>query len=104
MILKHCVSSGRDARSSDDGREVRYTDQEYEDDSSEDEDYVLTNVLNLPGTGNTTQSPDNLKMHDPKVIKAGEAFLVIKNAVSLYFGDKIVSVWIPLSCKYSWEK
>ena len=104
MILKHCVSSGRDARSSDDGREVRYTDQEYEDDSSEDEDYVLTNVLNLPGKGNTTQSHDNLKMHDPKVIKAGEAFLVIKNAVSLYFWDKIVSVWIPLSCKFSWDK
>ena len=64
---------------------MRYTDQEYEDDSSEDEDYVLTNVLNLPGKGNTkSQSPDNsLKMHDLKVIKAGEAFLVIKNAVSL---------------------
>ena len=47
------LSLGREEEGSDGGlREVRYTDQEYEDDSSEDdEDYVLTKVPFLPASG-----------------------------------------------------
>ena len=47
------LSLGREEEGSDGGlREVRYTDQEYEDDSSEDDDdYVLTKVPFLPTSG-----------------------------------------------------
>ena len=50
---QYLLSLGRADEGSDGGmREVRYTDQEYEDDSSEDdEDYVLTKVPFLPSSG-----------------------------------------------------
>ena len=33
------------------GRDVRYTDQEYEDDTDEEEDSAITHVPFLPGSG-----------------------------------------------------
>ena len=46
----HGAGAGSDC-SDREGREVRYTDQEYEDDTDEEEDSALTHVPFLPGSG-----------------------------------------------------
>ena len=50
----YATSVGFGAAGSDsdrEGRDVRYTDQEYEDDTDEEEDSAITHVPFLPGSG-----------------------------------------------------